>query len=83
MSLFEFIRKANSEDNGNPSSMRVNTMWMVFWFVLVLSFGFVVAVFKYEGIIISFAVLLVGAVLGALGIKKSQKGKEKSSNEQQ
>ena len=85
LEFLKFIKDGLKEDNGKPSGMRINTAWMVFWFVLVLALGFIVTVFKYEGIIIAFAALLVGAVLGALGIKNSQKDKEQNvdRNEQQ
>ena len=81
----DFIKKMLSEKNGKPSFMRTMTGWMIFWFVLVLAFGFVVTVFKYESVIFLFAGLLVGALLGALGIKNNQKIKEKApgENEQQ
>lgn len=76
MKFFEFIRKALSEDNGNPSSMRLNSFLVVFQFSVVMSFGFVWVIIYHPDLVLAYAGLLLSAVLGVLGIKTWQKGKE-------
>jgi len=76
MKFFEFLRKVNSEDNGNPSSMRTIAFMVCAQFSLVLSFGFVMAIFKHPELVIAYAGLLLSVILGVLGIKGWQKDKE-------
>ena len=54
MKFFEFIRKALSEDNEHPSSGRLFNSWAVFWFVLVIAWGFVMVVFYYSYLILAY-----------------------------
>lgn len=78
MNFFEFLRKALSEDNNKPSSMRVLNLWTMFWFVLVVSFGFVYVVLFYSSLVIAYLSIISSVILGVLGLKKWQKANEKS-----
>lgn len=76
MKLSEFLRKASSEDNGNPSSMRTIAFMVCTQFSLVLSVGFIMVIIKHPELVIAYAGLLLSAILGVLGIKGWQKNKE-------
>jgi hypothetical protein len=76
MNWNEFIKKALSEKNGQPSSIRVFNGWALFWFVLIISFGFVFVVIAYEGLIIAYLGVIAGVVVAVLGLKVGQKWKE-------
>ena len=76
MKFFEFLRKANSEDNGKPSSMRTIAFIVCIQFSLVLSFGFIMVIFRHPELIIAYAGLLLSVILGVLGIRGWQKDKE-------
>lgn len=80
MKVSEFIRKALSEDNGNPSSMRTMVFAVTVQFSAVLVFGFVYIIIdgKHPELILPYATLLIGEILGALGIKAWQKDKEEN-----
>jgi fatty acid desaturase len=78
MKLFEFIEKALSEDNGNPSSMRVKTMYAAILLVTVIAFGFIYTVLNYPDLIIAYLTSgVVSIIFFVLGAKVWQKGKEK------
>lgn len=76
---FEFLKKALSEDNGNPSSTRVNVFFSNTQWSLAITFGFIwVTVYKPE-LIISYLGVMAALVAGLLGLKVWQKDKEQSS----
>lgn len=78
MKLFEFLQRSMSEDNGNPSAMRVNTFIVVLQFSIVLSVGFLWTIWKHPDMTLAYAGLLLSVILGVLGIKTWQKGKEET-----
>ena len=75
-----FLQRALSEDNGNPSSMRINATWTIFLLILVIAFGFMWVVLKYEEVIIAYLAIISSLVSGVLGIKAYQKTKEEGSD---
>jgi hypothetical protein len=67
------------EDNGNPSSTRVNVFFSNTQWSLAITFGFIwVTVYKPE-LIISYLGVMAALVAGLLGLKVWQKDKEQSS----
>jgi len=77
MTLFEFINKTFSEDNGNPSSMRLIT----FIIIVVVLFNWTYHNIQ-TGTISALSYQEILALLGPLGIKAYQKGSEvKPDNE--
>lgn len=74
--LFVWLGKAQSEDNEHPSSMRMNITNLSFQWVSVISIVTIWTAYKHPEYILALAGLLVGGILGALGVKAYQKGKE-------
>ena len=78
--MWVYFGKANSEDNGGPSSMRINIFITVICFVPAITFGFIYSVINYKDIILLFAGLIMTTILLALGLKKWQKNDEELTN---
>ena len=76
---FEFLKKALSEDNGNPSSTRVNVFFSNTQWSLAITFGFIWVVIVKPELIISYLGVMAALVAGLLGLKVWQKDKEQSS----
>jgi hypothetical protein len=74
--LFSYIGKANSEDNGQPSATRLNVFIANTLFSASLAFGFIYTVICYKELVVVYAGILSGLVAGLLSIKVWQKGKE-------
>lgn len=77
LNLFGFLKESFSEDNGNPSSMRIVTILVVGvvlfnWTWFNIQSGTLTG-FGYEELI---------ALLGPLGLKAYQKGSEAPANEE-
>lgn len=80
---FEFLKKALSEDNGNPSSTRVNVFFSNTQWSIAITFGFIwVTIYKPE-LIISYLGVMAALVAGLLGLKVWQKDKEQSTGTDQ
>jgi len=75
--MFNFIGRAFSEDNGNPSSTRMLTAFVV---VSIISVWGYVSIIKGE--IAPLPTEAVVAIVGALGAKVWQKGKEANGTPQ-
>jgi hypothetical protein len=74
--LFLFLGKGLSEDNGQPSQIRL-TVFLTFTILIpVIAFGFVWVALKYEAQIILYLTTLIGFLSGLIGMKVWQKGKE-------
>lgn len=73
---FDFIKKALSEGENYPSSIRLFAAWAIFFFVLALTFGFVYIVFTDKSLVIAFAGILSALITSILSLKVWQKGKE-------
>lgn len=76
MKFFEFIQKALSEDNGNPSSTRLNVFFAVLQWAPAVTAGFIIVLLSYPDFILTYLTALLGGLLGLLGLKVYQKGKE-------
>lgn len=72
----EFLRRALSEKSGEPSSIRLFNAWVLFWLVLVISYGFVLVLHLWEDLIIMYLSVISGIIVAILGLKVSQKWKE-------
>ena len=76
--FFEFLRKANSEDNGNPSSSRINTFISLLSFLGVyIGTGICICVWHSEMIPMLFegTMLSIGGVIGLRIIAKTKEQK--------
>jgi hypothetical protein len=80
MKFSEFLRKALSEDNGHPSSMRTMVFTVTVQFSAVLTYGFINTVINHPELTIAYAGLLLSVILGTLGIKGWQKTNEDKTN---
>jgi high-affinity K+ transport system ATPase subunit B len=76
--FFAWIGKAQSEDNGHPSTMRMNIFNLAFQWVLVISFVMIWSCIWYPQYILALVPMLIGGIMAALGIKGWQKGKEEN-----
>jgi flagellar biogenesis protein FliO len=74
--LFTFLGKALSENENEPSAMRVNVFYIVVSLVTVIALGFVAVVFWYKEFITTYLTIIVGLVVTALGAKYLQRVKE-------
>ena len=81
--MWVYLGKANSEDNGHPSSTRLNVFFALSQWSLVISFGFILVVLFYGSLILAYLGILAGLVAGLLGLKILQKPKEELTNETQ
>jgi len=77
--LFAFIGKSNCEDNGNPSNVRILTMYSVGMIVPSMCFVLIYCAFKQPGLTVALFGVMSGIVIGALGIKALQKGSEQKT----
>lgn len=75
-SLFAFVAKALSETDNSPSFIRLGTFLLLILFIPALTFSFVWVTIYHPDNTIVYASLLLPTILGALGIKVWQKGKE-------
>lgn len=66
--MLDFIKNMMSF-KGNPSSMRVMTIWVVFSFSIAMVIGYGIVLAYYQMLIIEFTFILAGVLCGALGIK--------------
>jgi len=71
-----FLARILSEDNGNPSSMRMITALICLIVMLTWSYTCI-----KQGQLLPLDIEQIGLVLGALGLKTFQKGKEKPKTE--
>jgi hypothetical protein len=83
MKLFSFLSKAASEDNGNPSTMRVGVLYGMFQFTTALTFAMIYVCFTHSDLIISLATIISALLTTLFGWKAYQKGKEKGSAKQE
>jgi len=79
MKFFEFIQKALSEDNGNPSSIRLMSFIGFMQWSIAITVGFVVVLIYQKDLIIPYLYTVAAMTAGILGIKVWQKGKEAGS----
>lgn len=79
-SLFEFIRNALS-NKGIASSTRLNVFLVVIQFSIVVTAGYVVVLIYFPHLIIEYLMILIGAMLGVMGIKATEKVKSVNNPE--
>jgi len=79
MNVFRFLRLALSEDNGNPSSTRLNVFIALIQWSIAITFGFFWVVIIEPELVLGYLGILAALTAGLLGIKAWQKGKEKST----
>lgn len=80
-SILTFIAKALQEDNGNPSSLRLNNYQMVTLFTLAMTFGFIWTVLHHPDLVLGYLTVLASLIAAATGLKVFQKGKEQKVDE--
>jgi len=76
--FFEWLGKANSEDNGNPSNIRFNITYAVMILIPCIAFVLVWVAIKYEDLITVVLTVILGFLTSLFGIKNLQKGKEQN-----
>lgn len=76
MEIVEFIKKALSETDMTPSSLRVMSfLGFVQWSILI-SFGFIWVLVFYPYLVTGYLTILSGLLATVLGLKVWQRGKE-------
>ena len=76
--LFTFLGKGLSEDNGNPSQLRLTTFLTFSILIPVIAFGFIWTTLKWENLVILYLTTLLGFLGSLIGMKVWQKGKEEN-----
>ena len=76
MRFFEFIQKALSEDNGNPSSTRLNLFIAIILLIPAVTFTLVYVVITKENLIMSVLTSVLAFLAALYGMKQWGKGKE-------
>lgn len=74
--LFTFLGKALSEDNGNPSQIRLTTGATYTFLIPAITFGFVWVVIHHPDLVILYLTSLLAFLGSLIGLKVMQKGKE-------
>ena len=74
--FFAFIKKSLSEDNGNPSTTRLNTFYLFIQWVPVITFGFYHVLTHNPELVLAYLTIMTTGIFGILGLKVWQKGKE-------
>lgn len=77
--LFLFIGKSLREDNGNPSSMRLQTFITIIILIPCIAFAVVYTALKYQSILVPIVTAVLAFLSSILGIKAWQKGKEEKT----
>ena len=81
MKFFEWLGKALSEDNGNPSSMRLNVIYAVIILIPCVAFALIYTVIYYKDLltyVLDAVLLFVG---GLFGVKVWQKKNETDTDD--
>lgn len=76
MKWVDFIQKALSEDNGNPSGRRVNIFIASTLFSILISVAYFVVIFWIPAILMEFTLSLLTFLATALGLGIIAKTKE-------
>jgi hypothetical protein len=77
--LFEFIKQSLSENNGRPSSTRLNVFYSFVQWAPAITFGFIWCLIYHPELVLAYLAILTTGVFGILGLKVHQKGKEDNS----
>ena len=81
MKFFEFIQKALSEDNTNPSSARLNVFIAVIALVPCVAFTLVYVVLTNKDLITATLDAVLAFLVTLYGLKVWQKGKEEKPDD--
>lgn len=76
MKFFEFIQKALSEDNGNPSSSRLNLFIAIIFLIPAVTFTLVYVVITAKDLVTSVLTAVLAFLAALYGLKQYGKGKE-------
>lgn len=76
MTVSQFLLKTVSGGDGEPSSMRVLTTFMCVLFIPSIAFSLIWTTIYHPEYMVDLVIPILMAVLGALGIKVWQFGKE-------
>jgi hypothetical protein len=74
--FFAWMGKAQSEDNGSPSAMRVNTTNLAIQWTTAITFISAWTAVYHPEYVLALSSMIICGILGALGVKVYQKGKE-------
>lgn len=76
MKFFEFIQKALSEDNTNPSSTRLNLFIAILFLIPAVTFTLVYVTITQKDLIFSVLSAVLAFLAALFGLKQYGKGKE-------
>ncbi len=79
--LFTFLGKALSEDNGNPSSTRVNLSYAIWILIPCVAFTLIYTVIAYQNLLTYVLDAILVFISGLYGLKVVHKGKEQNTSE--
>ena len=74
--MWVWMGKANSENNGNPSSQRAQTTYTVIIFAGVMAIGFVIVLFYIQSLIMGYLIVISSDLLLFAGISTGKKAIE-------
>jgi len=77
--LFQFLAKANSEDNNSPSMIRALITYSVLMFAPVVCFVMIWTVVSYKELLIPVFTIFTGLFSGLFAFKVWQKTKEENN----
>lgn len=77
--LFAFLGKGLSEDNQNPSYLRIIGFYVFIILIPCVAFTLIYVVLQYENIVVAVLAAVLAFLTSVLGIKAYQKGKESAS----
>ena len=78
--FFAWLGKGLSEDNGNPSTIRIVVFYASLLWVTAIFIGILVTVFYYRELWLAVLGMILGGLFSLLGVKAYQKGKEQDIN---
>ena len=80
--LFTFLGKGLSEDNGNPSSTRINLSVAIWILIPCVAFALIYTVIFYQSLLTYVLDAILVFISGLYGLKVVQKGKEQNGQQQ-
>ncbi len=77
--FFSWLGKALSEDNGNPSSIRIIVFYAGVLWSTAVTVGIIVTIFWYRELWLAVLSLILTGLFTLLGVKAYQKNKEQNA----
>lgn len=77
--LFKFLGKGLSENNGQPSSIRIMVFYAFVLWSTGIFIGLIVTIFLYRELWVTVLGMILGGMFSLVGVKAYQKGKESSA----